>query len=1038
MAILDNAIWLTGAGGAAQSGSTVLTEGGNSTTVTGTFTAGAWDDNQSGYNVADFGAFGINAPIEAQYDFSNPVTDLSFDLQHVNSSGSSYDDRFTIRAYDASGSLIPAATIIAGLSGVTHHLVITNPDGSVTIEGEGSTAVDIGVSVDGPVSRLSITFEDGEDAPLSGGAGISDLTFTIPPEPDFIVEGTGGDDLIDVDYLGDPEGDRVDNADAADGSDDDVIQAGDGADTVLAGAGDDSVDAGGGDDSVEGGAGNDTLQGGAGSDLLQGGADDDEIHGGDDADTLQGDGGNDTLSAGDGDDLLEGGDGNDSITAGWGDDTLYGGDGNDSLEGLYGNDLIYAGAGNDHVFGRDQNDLIYGEEGDDTLIGSLGVDTVWGGIGNDILAGSQGNDEIHGGAGNDLVFIGVAEDSDRIFLDEGNDFLDGGSAGSSFYGEGGTGNDGMNGGVGNDTLHGDEGDDRISGGAGGDSLTGGADNDSVAGDAGADTIEGGTGADTLDGGTEADSISGGEGNDSILGGDGKDTIRADEGDDTVFGGEGDDSIFGFEGSDSVDGGAGDDYINTRTSVGTGVPDRGYPGSFTGDADPLNDRDTVEGGTGNDTILSGDDNDLVSGGEGTDSIDAGFDDDTVTGGDGADTIVGGEGSDSISGGADGDLIYGGVSPTDFDPFSLPDATDLLPDNGRDTIDGGDGNDTIYGMDDTDVLQGGAGTDQLHGGLDNDTLSGGADGDSLFGDSGDDSLSGDEGDDLLKGGTGNDTLTGGSGADTLMGGDDRDLFFGGDGDIIDGGEGGDDFDQLDLSVLGGSANTNVILDPTNSENGTVEMLDAGGNVVGSFFFTNIERIIPCFTPGTLIHTSRGEIPVEALSVGDRVITSDNGEQTIRWIGTRTLTAEDLEETPAFQPVLIRQDALGLGIPNRDMRVSPQHRMLLTGSKAEMLFGEYEVLAAALHLVNGTSIVREQQSSVTYIHLLFDQHEIIRADGAWTESFQPGDLTLSGMEFDQREELYALFPELATSDRSYTCARMSLKSYEAELLGPDLTGA
>ena len=224
---------------------------------------------------------------------------------------------------------------------------------------------------------------------------------------------------------------------------------------------------------------------------------DGSIHGTNDADILVGDDGNDTilgfdgddsLSGEDGDDSLVGGAGNDTLRGGHGDDTLIGGEGDDEIEGLYGNDVIDTGAGNDHVFGRDGDDLIYGREGNDHLIGSIGTDTVYGGAGNDTLAGSQGNDEMHGGDGNDLVFIGVYEDSDRIFMDAGNDFVDGASAGSSFYAEGGDGNDVLNSGVGDDTLLGGAGNDILHGGAGNDTLSGGGDNDIVTGGDGDDVF----------------------------------------------------------------------------------------------------------------------------------------------------------------------------------------------------------------------------------------------------------------------------------------------------------------------------------------------------------------------------------------------------------------------------------------------------------------------------------------------------------------------------------------------------------------------
>lgn len=214
---------------------------------------------------------------------------------------------------------------------------------------------------------------------------------------------------------------------------------------------------------------------------------DDDLVGGDGADTLEGLDGNDSLTGGSGDDSLVGGDGDDTLRGGHGDDTLLGGAGNDEIEGLYGADEIDGGSGDDHVFARDGDDLVYGRAGLDTLIGGIGADTLYGGDGNDLLAGSQGDDEIHGGGGNDLVFIGNDEDSDRIFLDGGNDHLDGVSASSAFYAEGGDGNDLMTSGIGDDTLLGDAGNDTISGNGGDDTLTGGAGNDRLDGGEGTDT-----------------------------------------------------------------------------------------------------------------------------------------------------------------------------------------------------------------------------------------------------------------------------------------------------------------------------------------------------------------------------------------------------------------------------------------------------------------------------------------------------------------------------------------------------------------------
>ena len=146
---------------------------------------------------------------------------------------------------------------------------------------------------------------------------------------------------------------------------------------------------------------------------------------------------------------------------------------------------------------------------------------------------------------------------------------------------------------------------------------------------------------------------------------------------------------------------------------------------------------------------------------------------------------------------------------------------------------------------------------------------------------------------------------------------------------------------------------------------------------------------------------------------------------------MTAAELAIEPRFNPVVIAAGALGAGLPHRAMAVSPQHRMLITGPQSELLFGEHEVLIAAKHLVGRAGIEQRLTSGVSYIHILFDAHEIVRADGAWSESFQPGAQTLDSMDEDQRAEILALFPELRSNTEAFPAARLALKGSEARVL-------
>jgi hypothetical protein len=476
------------------------------------------------------------------------------------------------------------------------------------------------------------------------------------------------------------------------------------------------------------------------------------------------------------------------------------------------------------------------------------------------------------------------------------------------------------------------------------------------------------------------------------------------GNDVVFGGVGNDSLQPGVGDDLVYGGAGDDWFNADLG-----------------------NDTIYGDDGNDvTTFVNDGDDLIFGGAGNDFLSGGAGNDTISGDAGDDVVLGGDGDDTVSLGADfgQDNILGGeATETQGD---LIDATALT---GNVTL-------TMVGAE-TGTISDGTSTasfseiERIALGSGNDTVFGGAGNDAVSAGGGDDSLIGADGNDLLDGGSGNDLLFGGDGADTITAGIGNDSIFGGSiGDVVDGGENAGDLDQLDLSNWGWRQ-TNILYDSMNPESGVVEFLDLSGAVVGSMTFSNIERIIPCFTPGTRITTRKGEVLVEDLKAGDEVLTRDNGFRPLIWTGCRALTLAELVVNPALRPVRIAAGALGSGLPVRDMLVSPQHRMLIEGYRAEMLFGESEVLVAARHLMDLPGVETAFSPGVTYIHVMFDQHEIICADGSWTESFLPAQTMLDSMDIEQAEEIRTLFPELNCADIAFPASRLSLKAYEARVL-------
>ncbi|KAE9629622.1 Hint domain-containing protein [Parasedimentitalea maritima] len=324
----------------------------------------------------------------------------------------------------------------------------------------------------------------------------------------------------------------------------------------------------------------------------------------------------------------------------------------------------------------------------------------------------------------------------------------------------------------------------------------------------------------------------------------------------------------------------------------------------------------------------------------------------------------------------------VSDVFFDTIPNPPGDDLL--------NGGLGDDTIYGQDGNDVITGGAGDDLLDGGLGNDTLNV-AQGDNALGGDGDDLF-------ILT-----DHGEAGSGDMTITGGEEDETT--GDTLNLNG--------QADLSTL--NLTTNI----PGELAGTVELYD--GSVVT---FSNIENII-CFTPGTLIDTAQGPRAIETLTLGDLIVTRDHGLQPLRWLGSRTVAA-----TGDFAPIEV--SPLLLPEATAPLLVSPQHRLLWSGPRAQMLFGTDEVLVAARHLLTNPAVTRRIGGTVTYMHLMLDQHQVIYANGAATESFYPGDQAIGALSETGRDEMLTLFPELRSHAGALgDTARLCLKAHEGILL-------
>lgn len=202
---------------------------------------------------------------------------------------------------------------------------------------------------------------------------------------------------------------------------------------------------------------------------------------------------------------------------------------------------------------------------------------------------------------------------------------------------------------------------------------------------------------------------------------------------------------------------------------------------------------------------------------------------------------------------------------------------------------------------------------------------------------------------------------------------------------------------------------------------------GNIVANsnyILHTDIGASVVCFAAGTLIETKAGSVPVEKLRAGDQVMTQKDGLQPLSWSGQSTVAAQ-----ASLAPIVIEKGALG---NTRKLVVSPQHAMLISDWRAQLLFGEDEVLVRAIDLVGQPGITQRNGGMVTYCHIMFETHQIVTAEGIPSESFYPGKQAMSVLDKAARDEILTLFPELDSNTNAYgPKAAPYLKSFETNCL-------
>lgn len=205
----------------------------------------------------------------------------------------------------------------------------------------------------------------------------------------------------------------------------------------------------------------------------------------------------------------------------------------------------------------------------------------------------------------------------------------------------------------------------------------------------------------------------------------------------------------------------------------------------------------------------------------------------------------------------------------------------------------------------------------------------------------------------------------------------------------------------------------LDDTNA---LVNALDGGQTMTDTFVVRVTDAVgsdtqtitititgVYCFAAETLIETAHGARPAAEIRAGDLVRTVDHGMQSVRWVGQRQVSLAEMIAKPGLQPIRIAAGALGDGLPRSALTVSRQHGIRLSLPMAELVAGTSEVLvrACALTALPGIGQILPQDG-VTYVHLMFDQHELLMSEGVVSESFFPGEQALAMLAPAERAEV------------------------------------
>ncbi|MBV9783115.1 MAG: Hint domain-containing protein, partial [Acidisphaera sp.] len=209
---------------------------------------------------------------------------------------------------------------------------------------------------------------------------------------------------------------------------------------------------------------------------------------------------------------------------------------------------------------------------------------------------------------------------------------------------------------------------------------------------------------------------------------------------------------------------------------------------------------------------------------------------------------------------------------------------------------------------------------------------------------------------------------------------------------------------LTVTDGTTTANLDIGPGYTLGDFSTLADSNG---GTEIFTS--QVMPCYLAGSRILTTRGEIAVEALAVGNIAITASGRHAPIAWIGRREVDCRHHPQPERVMPVRIRAGAFGKATPSRDLLLSPDHAVLAES-----------VLIPVRCLVEGVSIVQERVHRAAYFHVELDRHDLLVAEGLAAESYLDSG---NRRQFANGGGSMSLHADFAASAREGACAPLVL---------------